>query len=939
MRRRFGRGRKRNEGNEETSSAPIDAGEALARLAEAKVGEGLEAVELAGVSPAQVVLATGSDSGTDLAIGYSPTDGGAALLGALALARSKEGFAGRAVAAAPCWSDAARRRLALLRESLPFTVRALAAGGAGLEVSPGPIDDGSAGTPAQLARGLSRSEDRRVFERAVASLEGLAAKHGGVVQATRERVDLLLLASRAASLSLAGARVRLEVLAGERSTHDLDGEGLATAFDRLEGALRKRMNDRRVRGSEEGLRASLLPHLERAAGLEVSQVWPLLTGDVPQLDLVGVDGEGRFVACLSRERVGLADLGEALDAAFDSRLRVPLLSQGGVAIKGAPRVVLAGREFDATALSLLELFDLSIAAYDVSAKRGGELRLEPREQTTPPPRASKPAPPRAAAGAATAATAGASAGRAGGGAPRAKAAPDAGAKRDADSGAQAGDKAGGIEEMSLFDLDDDGGPEGGDGEPRRRRSRGGRRRGRRPRGEGEAEAESRDAEPANLDAGSDDGEGGGGRGRGRGRRRGRGRSGGGSDRESAGPERDSGDRTPPAPEASDDEGLVDDETLAPLAADVPEMEAVDLSYEDEDSSEEGDEQADKQRKDRELRRHARVAKAEPEPARPPRRRAAFVAHADRVSVLTAVLLARDVRLVEGFWVYPQEDLMTFFRSIATDLRDETPIFLIGFNASPPARDTIQAASLYRGRLHWFDHHPWPPEDLESLRSSIGEDCVHVDAGADSSLAAVISERTRRSRFSDKLVELVTGRFTQHDYERWGRLWWHRSGEIAKKRGALRSEVDALLAGRPSDLAKEAARIEPPPPPPEVEFVSTRDFRLVHFGGYVMVVLEVPPEMDLHLSARIARERYEAQLSLAYREGTELLVLGGDDSRAKRGLDLGSMADHLASKHEWITAMRDDDHVARVLVRDLQTVPGRLDEVVSEIAMGRSIVEG
>jgi hypothetical protein len=929
MRRRFGRGRKRNDDNGESRQAPIDSGEALARLAEASVGEGLEAVELEGVSPSRAVLATGSDAGTDLAIGFSPTDGGMALLAALALARSKDGFAGRAVAVSPWWSDAARRRLALLRQSLPFAVRALAAGGAAQEVSPAAIEDGGAGAPAQLGRGLARAEDRRVFERAVASLEGLAAKHGGVVQAARDRVDLLLLASRAASLSLAGARVRLEVLAGERSTHDLDGDGLATAFDRLEGALRKRINDRRARGSEEGLRASLLPHLERAAGLEASQVWPLLKGDVPRLDLVGIDADGRFVACLARERVGLWDLGEALAAAFEPRLRLPLLSQGGVASKGAPRVVLAGREFDATALSLLELFDLSIAAYDVSAKRGGELRLEPREQTTPPPRASRPAPSQSSAGRASGgAAAGATAARE----PTAsEAAPAPTATADVAAAGAAAEKAGGIEEMSLFDLDDEDGKDGGDGDRPRRRSRGGRRRGRRTRGEGDGEAESADSARPAAEA-ADDGEGSG-RGRGRGRRRGRGRGG-------ASSEREAGDRPPTAPDAAEEEGLVDDETLAPLAADVPELEeSVDFSYEDEDSQEEGDEQADKARKDRELRRRARVAKAEPEPPRPPRRRAAFVAHADRVSVLTAVLLARDVRLVEGFWVYPQEDLMTFFRSIATDLRDETPIFLVGFNASPPARDTIQAASLYRGRLHWYDHHPWPPEDLESLRSSIGEDCVHVDAGADSSLASVIAERTRRSRFSDKLVELVTGRFTQHDYERWGRLWWHRAGEIAKKPGERRSDVDALLAGRPSDLAKEAARIEPPPPPLEVAFVSQRDFRLVHFGGYVMVVLEVPPEIDLHLAARVARERYEAQLSLAYREGSELLVLGGDDSRTKRGLDLGSMAEHLASKHEWITAMRDDDHVARVLVADLQTVPGRLDEVVSEIAMGRSIVEG
>jgi hypothetical protein len=304
-----------------------------------------------------------------------------------------------------------------------------------------------------------------------------------------------------------------------------------------------------------------------------------------------------------------------------------------------------------------------------------------------------------------------------------------------------------------------------------------------------------------------------------------------------------------------------------------------------------------------------------------------------------MLLARDVRLVEGFWVYPQEDLMTFFRSVATDFREGTPIFLVGFTASPPARDTLQAASLYRGRLDWFDHHEWPPEDLLGLRDAIGEDHVHVEIGGESPLSAVLAERTRRSRFSDKLVELATGRFSQHDYERWGRLWWHRIGELASRPGERRADIDALLSGRPSDLAREADRIPAPPLPPELEYVSRRDFRLVHFGGYTMVVIDVPPELNLHLASRIARERYEAQLSLAYHPDTEFVILSGDESRAKRGLDLGGMTEHLASKHEWVEALPDADHVARMRVRNLWSEPDRLDGVIAEIAMGRAIIEG
>ena len=69
------------------------------------------------------------------------------------------------------------------------------------------------------------------------------------------------------------------------------------------------------------------------------------------------------------------------------------------------------------------------------------------------------------------------------------------------------------------------------------------------------------------------------------------------------------------------------------------------------------------------------------------------------------------------------------------------------------------------------------------------------------------------------------------------------------------------------------------------------------------------------------------------------MLGGDDTRFKRGLDLGGMTAHLAAKHHWIDALADDDHVARMRVHGLHREPGRLDELITEIAMGRSIVEG
>jgi hypothetical protein len=466
--------------------------------------------------------------------------------------------------------------------------------------------------------------------------------------------------------------------------------------------------------------------------------------------------------------------------------------------------------------------------------------------------------------------------------------------------------------------------EGSDSDGGSRRSRRGRGRGRRPRSDsgdatsGGEDSESRSDAPSDVESESK-------RGSRSSRDRGRGRGG----KRLAVPAAEREEVS----EGDADEDLAD--LLIPQVADVEEPSLVpELVYDDASDSAlspEGETDASAA--------VVAVAEAKTESApRRPRRRAAFVVHADRRSLIAGVLLARDVRLVEGIWVYPQAELMTFFRSVATDLHEQTPIYVIGFTASP-ARDTIQAASLYADRIDWFDHHDWPPEDLDSLRAAIGEQRVVVIPGAESSIPAVLTQRSRRSRFSDKIVELATGRFSQHDYERWGRVWWDRLGAAAEKHGERKADIDPLLVGRPSDLASEAADVETPPPPHEVEFVSSRDFRLVHFGGYCMAIVPTPPEFDVHLAARIARERYGAQLSLAFTEGEEVVILAGDENSSGRNLNLMAMASHVATKHEWIEAPQSDDYVARVHVRDLATEPDRLNDVIGEIAMGRSILEG
>jgi len=935
MRRRFSRGRRGRSGD--ATSSEIDAPQALAHIAELGVAgaSALEPVTLEGVPAAYAALGTGEGSGGDArVVGYSPRSGGDALLAALALAgrrQAEEGFRGEVVAVAPQWSIASRRRLAWLG-STPFEVRAVVA--PALAPGEAEVEPETAAAPVSvpsrhLAGRLPTDSVRDLFLRALTALEGLAAKHGGVVRGVGAGAELVLLARRVAALRADPEGVELVTYEPQRSSAALEPDRLATALDKLEGTLRKRLADRRVRGGEEGLRSRLAVLLADAAELREPRAWPLGGSDREVLDVAGLRENGRRVAVgVVREHLTLAELGAAIDAA--ELLRPSLLflfagAEGVVMEPGPPELLLAAEHFDDAPLRVLASLGPGARLFDVRAERGQEPTLAPRGELAAPA-ARRPAAKGATGATETTGTPAP---------PRPEAEAEPGAEREPRRGRRRrGGRRGGrgrdeIVEVSLFDLDDDrddrdlrgGGAEREDADedregPSRRRRRGRRGRSRR-RDEGERSGRGAAAE-------RDDG------------------PGAGEPRSGARP-RQRGPRRASEAADSDDDELA--EGLAPLTEEVPELEpeaAPEPGYDDEEEGEEADAEADRLRLEREARRRARIAKAaptpEPERPRPRPRRAALVAHADRDSLLATVLLARDVRLVEGLWVYPQSELMTFFRSVATDLREETPIYVVGFTASP-VRDTLQAASLYRERLGWFDHHDWPPEDLEGLRAAIGEDAVHVLPGAGSSMPAVLSVRGRRSRFSDKLVDLAMGRFSEHDYERWGRLWWHRLGEIASQPGERRSAVDALLVGRPSELAREAKRAPEPPLPPEAEYVSGRDFRLVHFGGHTLVALPVPPGLDLHLAARIARERYRAPLSVAWPEGGDLVVLGTEDVSGRRILDLGAMAEHLAAKHEWIEAGPDTDHVARLRVRDLPGHPERLDDVIGEIAMGRSILEG
>lgn len=992
MMRRFTR---RRRGGSRPEAAPIDAASWMQRLSEdATIPVADLEVLAADELPANfAALAKGTaPDGSAVLVAFSPKRATDALLAGLAvagrLAESEEKWNGELLIVASEWPATARRVLGLVGE-LPYRFRALSA--PALTEGPPQVEAeaptyASVLSPAQIAGHIPGPADRDLFLRASRGLEGLAAKHGGVLRGTGRAVEFVLLASRVAELRAEDGGVVLATILPQRSKAKLTTDGLAGTLDGFEGQLRKHLNDRRVREGDPGLRARAISDFRAWHSLRALVPWPLGGTEAELLDWVGVDVEGRPVIGAVRSALSLEGLSGILDATLRLLPSLPgvLAHAAPPIVFDAPRLVVGGRDVAPGVVRVLNALSLTHELFEIRDGREG-IELVALAEGEAPTR-SRPArrprggrreredrpdaggassgPPAAAAaaeeGEAIAAEAEADAGnregsgrsrgrrrrgrRAPRGAREENGSPEGEGSGEASEGSEAGTPRESratpqFEEISVFDLDDESSSETG---PRRRgRSR---RRGRRGAG---SDSEQSESSPEEEKASRDEPAAGArGRGGGRSRRRdgnrdrNNGGNNGGEGEESAAVEREVEEDVDDGFDLTDDDGTLD-------LDDVPDFEIAsapvyedDDEENDEDSGEgEADGKAKSGKGESRADRPAPAPAPEPEAEVPrlPRGRGAIIAHSDVDSLAAAVLLARDIRVLDGLWIYPQDELMNFFRNVTTDLREDTAIFIVGFTPNPVV-DVLQAASLYRDRIVWFDHHAWPPEDIQALRDSIGENWVNVTPGAGSSLPAVIDACSRRSRFTDKLVDLVCGRFTQHDYERWGRLWWWRLQQVVAKGGECKADIELLLTGRPSDLSKEASKAEVPPVPAEVEYVSSRDFRLVHFAGYGLVLVPVPEEFDMNLAARIARERYDASLSLAYRPEDDLVIFAGDELTGKRSLDMSGLAEHVSQKLEWVEQLADDDHVARFRVREMSTHPERLDEIVGEIAMGRSILE-
>jgi hypothetical protein len=331
------------------------------------------------------------------------------------------------------------------------------------------------------------------------------------------------------------------------------------------------------------------------------------------------------------------------------------------------------------------------------------------------------------------------------------------------------------------------------------------------------------------------------------------------------------------------------------------------------------------------------AESEPievEPRRSHNARAAIVVQNDPGCVLAALILARERRNIVSFRVVPQDGLMDFFKGPATDLADNVDLLLVGFTAQPTPLEVIQTAEIFRGRIQWFDHHDWPIEDVERLRDAIGRDAIAFESGASSPLAPISKITERRSRFTDKLIDLAGGRLSENDMAKWGYRVVGLLNRVASEVGEQRSAITPILSGKPAECASADADTVYAA---EAAWLVEHDPRVVHFGEYQMVVLRVPPHLDAGEVGRRSRLSTGARLSLISRENDDLLVLGCNEE--KRHINILGLVDHVSAQLPWAAAAPGGDRVGRLRIEHLSSHPERMETLVGEIIRHRSILYG
>ena len=185
------------------------------------------------------------------------------------------------------------------------------------------------------------------------------------------------MARRVASIRITDGAAVLETQIGGRVTTPLAGADLASTLDSLEGQIRRRLNDRKVREGEEGLRGRVIAQLASGSELRGLCPWPMPGADLDLIDGVGLNAEGDPVVVAVREEIEWASVANVLDelGPLSSLLPVLFAEEAPPLRLSSPRLLLVAERFADGIERALGALTLAYELRKISAAVGAEVDL------------------------------------------------------------------------------------------------------------------------------------------------------------------------------------------------------------------------------------------------------------------------------------------------------------------------------------------------------------------------------------------------------------------------------------------------------------------------------------------------------------------------------------------------------------------------------------
>ena len=228
-----------------------------------------------------------------------------------------------------------------------------------------------------LTSRLTEPQKSLLTGRCVSGLSGLAAKYGGSVRAHGKTGELCICGRVLAVLSWENDALVLRTLLPQKAESEVQMDSLADVLDRLEGNVRKFLNDRRTREGNDGFRGRTSMALVYHLSLRSAILWPLSGRVFDPIDAVGIGPEGGLVLCAVRQDFGFAEALSVVGGLVRVRELLPALfrSEFGPDFAQGLTLVLSARTYTEAAENLLAHLRFPVQYLSVNEGSGSHVEF------------------------------------------------------------------------------------------------------------------------------------------------------------------------------------------------------------------------------------------------------------------------------------------------------------------------------------------------------------------------------------------------------------------------------------------------------------------------------------------------------------------------------------------------------------------------------------